>query len=714
MMKVFGQGKARRTSETNSKPTNHIQANMDAQQMMKVFGQGKAQGTSKTSSEPMHPIPQGACLRVILTLPPPSVKLGILLDDNTTFGMPELKSVAKNSPIRSQIPVAFHRNSCVVSLSSQAIGHAEPKTARKCADLISKSQEGRIKPVKLEVVLVQSKMSTAPPLRRKPSPERKLSPEPIGGTYTPNHEGGSNAANEKNLFNQVSKTVLLDFFSDEKKPAIASFIRERNLPGNLRSAMERVLRSHKRLLELADLRDTAARRKEAYDIIETILPDTFTEKAETDNSVQAALLELLVSYQDDPGKHKHAVEIIQTLFPDITKEKRGIDKKLKMAVHAFFSDKNCTSLASYCEENKLGVEMRGIMRRFIDKDVRLSQLVDQRADENRRVEAYNIIEHSSGASNSAKAATPVYPKTAVMDPPTAAYSRPIVPDVHANAFFSPENIKKVAMKLDFEARPRIARDGSKEIEVHERKIPDEILILLTVDLYNRVMKGRVMSRRDKDNVSWGCAQILFYDHGYKKVTRMSNLEKTWESRLEQAYISGADMTPVNRNYAGSKSYTDKIENDYPGLLTKLYEYAEKSIGKDAPFVEKAMFMNEISMEDAADDPNMPILELNKTRLSAWVKQQKRSEGVEESAQAKLESKPEGDYLSFEKIEEKHPGLIDDLYNFAVEAMGPNASYHILATCMNEKSKEDVEQHLTLPLVMMSKATLPNWVKKRGL
>jgi len=535
----------------------------------------------------------------------------------------------------------------------------------------------------------------------------------------------------------VIKRALLDFFSDDKKNAIASFVRERNLPGNARSAMGKILRSHKRLWELVDLRDTAARRKEAYDIIETILPDTLTEKAETDNTVQAALLELLVSYRDDPGKHNHAVEIIQTLFPDITKEKRGIEKNVKIAVHEFFSDKNCTSLASFCEENKVGVEMRGTMRRFIDKDVRLSQLVDQRADEKRRVEAYHIIEHflpnafystpeiaaelkdktshkSSGASNSAKAATSVYPETAAMDPPTAAHSRPIVPDVHANAFFSPVNIKEVAIKLDFDARPRMARDGSKEIEVHERKIPDEILILLTVDLYNRVMKGRVMLRRDKDNVSWGCAQILFYDHGYKKVTGMSNLEKTWESRLEQAYISGADMTPVNRNYVGSKSYTDKIENDYPGLLTKLYEYAEKSIGKDAPFVEKAMFMNEISMEDAADDPNMPVLELNKTRLSAWVKQQKRSEGVEESAQAKLESKPEGDYLSFEKIEEKHPGLIDDLYNFAVEAMGPDASHHILATCMNEKSKEDVEQHPTLPLVMMSKATLPNWVKKRRL
>merc|ERR1712194_119980 len=168
-------------------------------------------------------------------------------------------------------------------------------------------------------------------------------------------------------------------------------------------------------------------------------------------------------------------------------------------------------------------------------------------------------------------------------------------------------------------------------------------------------------------------------------------------------------SPLNRAYMGSIAYTVRVEKDYPGLLTQLYEYSEESIGKDAPFAEKAMFMNEKSMDDAADDPNMPALKLNKTNLYAWVKHQKQGECNEGSAQPKLE----GD-LSIEQIEKKHPGLIEELYNFAVEAMGADASPHILATCMNERSKEDAEEYPTIPLVTMSKITLPNWIRKRGV
>mmetsp|Transcript_33202 Transcript_33202/g.59805 ORF Transcript_33202/g.59805 Transcript_33202/m.59805 type:complete len:780 (-) Transcript_33202:33-2372(-) len=725
------------------------QANIAAQRMMMMMGQG----TSRTELNPTPPIPPGNCHQVILTLPPPSMKLGILLDDNTIFGLPELKSVATNSPIRNQIPEVFHRDCCIVSLKSQAIGHVEPKNAQECATLIAKSQEGLTKPVKLEVVLVQTKKTLAPP--PNPPSGRKASTQPKGDTYPPKRKQGRKSAEEQYEWNRLKKNVLLDFFSEENRPTMAYFIRQKKLEESIRGSMGRVINSDKRLAQLVDMRDVPARRREAYDILERILPDTSAEKAEADKAIQTALLDFfsgsscssldtfchnkkleqkirgamgklidgdkrlsqLVDKRDEAERRKDAVKIIEKYFPDKpdSAEKTKFDRKQKTALLEFFSDSSHGSVSLFCEEKKYEATMRAGFVRFVDKDKRLTQLVDQRNVAERREEAFNIIEkllpmictrYSNPVGNEQSKDDASEKSAATSESTTAANAQskkqaPIF-------FFTPANMKEVASKLDFEARPRMARDGSKEIAVHDRKTPDELLTLLTFDLLNRVVRGRAISKAEKDRVCGHCAKILFYDHGYKKVSGVSNLDKTWDTRLEQAYISGADMSPLHRAYIGQVSYTDKVEKDYPGLLTQLYEYVDESIGKDAPFVEKAMFMNEKSMEDAADDPMMPVLKLNKTNLWAWAKQQK-GEGVEGLAQSKLE----GD-LSHDQIEKKHPGLIEELYNFAIEAMGPDASYHILATCMNEKSKEEVEEYPTIPLVTMSKITLPNWVKKRSL
>ena len=71
-------------------------------------------------------------------------------------------------------------------------------------------------------------------------------------------------------------------------------------------------------------------------------------------------------------------------------------------------------------------------------------------------------------------------------------------------------------------------------------------------------------------------------------------------------------------------------------------------------------------------------------------------------------------MSLDQIEKKYPGLIEELYAFSVEAMGADASHHMLSTCMNEKSREDVEEDPSLPLVIVSWKTLPAWLEKHGL
>ena len=92
--------------------------------------------------------------RVVLALPPPSMKLGITLGDSPAFGLPVL-NVRPESPILWQIPVELRSNVLIASLKSNAIGHVQPRTADECSNLIVKArEEARSWPVMLEMVLV--------------------------------------------------------------------------------------------------------------------------------------------------------------------------------------------------------------------------------------------------------------------------------------------------------------------------------------------------------------------------------------------------------------------------------------------------------------------------------------------------------------------------------------------------------------------------------
>jgi len=104
-------------------------------------------------------IPEGRRQAVKLTLPPPGVKLGILLNDCPILSLPELKKLAEDSPLCPQIPLSFQTNCIILSLESRTIGYAEPKNARQCATLIAMAREDYGN--QLEVVLLQKNMTEA-------------------------------------------------------------------------------------------------------------------------------------------------------------------------------------------------------------------------------------------------------------------------------------------------------------------------------------------------------------------------------------------------------------------------------------------------------------------------------------------------------------------------------------------------------------------------
>ena len=115
-----------------------------------VYPHPSAEGTHP---QPRRSIPQGRRQLVKLTLPPPGVKLGILLNDCSIFGLPELKKLTEDSPLCTQIPLSFQKKCIILSLESRALGYAEPKNARPCATLIAMSREDCGN--QLEVVLLQ-------------------------------------------------------------------------------------------------------------------------------------------------------------------------------------------------------------------------------------------------------------------------------------------------------------------------------------------------------------------------------------------------------------------------------------------------------------------------------------------------------------------------------------------------------------------------------
>jgi len=708
----------------------NMQANMAvaqqaqaAQQMMMILARQQANAKK--------PVPPGQCYQLNLTLPPPEQKLGLLLDDNVTYGLPELKNVASNSSIRRQIPAAYQKDCCIISLKSHAFGLVEPKTAQQCASLISRAQAvmpPRGAP-KLELVLVQTRATRLPPSQK---------------TFVTNKRFGRKSANEKYEYDMARRNALLDFFTEGRDVSTYIFVKERKLPDYLRNAIARLVKNDRRLSGLVSKRDDLKSRREAFDIIDEILPDNTETKEQMDWEVKAAMEEFYADnrfptlaefaqemkldkkirlameklLENDENlkammkeRHKRSrradiAMILQNMFPDRTAERASTNRRYKTLLREFFSDMSHDSVSKFCEgKDSIDASERSFMIRLVDRNKRLTQLVGMRNVVERREQAFIILDEllpdDPGASKGGRESDTAASEE--MNPADSSSSnKPF-------DFFSPSNIKEVAGKLDFGARPRIARDGSKEIEIHDRKAPDELLTLLTFDLINRVTRGRALAKSDRDRIGVNCAKILFYDHGYKKVGGVSNLEKTWGTRLEKAYISGSNTDPLQRCYIGQVSYIDKIEREHPGLIAKLHAYAENLIGRDAPFTEKAMVMNEKSMEDAEDDPMKPVLELHPNYIRQW-ENQRKSSGGDGGGRGSSQNKPEGD-LSLDQIQKRYPGMIDELYNFAIEAMGPEASYHILATCMSERAKEYAEENPTAPNVIVTKLTLPTWLRK---
>ena len=198
----------------------------------------------------------------------------------------------------------------------------------------------------------------------------------------------------------------------------------------------------------------------------------------------------------------------------------------------------------------------------------------------------------------------------------------IPPQQHENDIFNIEFLKQVINGLQWDTTPRMTRDGTKEVLLHNKKFPDENLKYLIFALANLVTahSNLAADKETRKQVLEYSATLLFYDHGYKQVQGISSLDKTWGTRLENAFVNGSDTRPFLGRYTGRISYTDRLEKTHPGYIRQLYRYAEKTVGNQATFQSLANTMNKKSAVHNRND-GKPLTKFNKWNLWRWFKQQ---------------------------------------------------------------------------------------------
>ena len=96
-------------------------------------------------------------VKVLLTIPSDeSIKLGMILQDNHVYSLPELVDLSIDSPIQKQIATEYQRGCCVVSLKSHKIGgQVSIKSAEHFQELIIKCRTKRRRHLTVEMVMMQ-------------------------------------------------------------------------------------------------------------------------------------------------------------------------------------------------------------------------------------------------------------------------------------------------------------------------------------------------------------------------------------------------------------------------------------------------------------------------------------------------------------------------------------------------------------------------------
>ena len=305
-------------------------------------------------------------------------------------------------------------------------------------------------------------------------------------------------------------------------------------------------------------------------------------------------------------------------------EKAAHDCMLKFTLLDLIVDPECRTTWRYCNAKDM-IFMHKSLDRFIKSEKRLMHILcgKRRMSTENVAEAIGIVERRLPSDDAQQPARQTDTRLNEQsdeqsDSVAADLPQQVVQTRHeTRSIFNFQHLKDQVDELDFDTPTQKSRDDLKQIKIHKRKYPTETLKYLIFDLANRVTVYSNLDHNLRKEVLKYSAMLLFYDHGYKQLSGISRLDKTWGKRLEKAYLGGSDISPLRSNVRGPTVYTDKLQKQHPGYIHELYRYAEKAVGNQASHEVLAQCMNEKSKRR----PGFPITKFNKTNLWRWFKGQ---------------------------------------------------------------------------------------------
>ena len=215
------------------------------------------------------------------------------------------------------------------------------------------------------------------------------------------------------------------------------------------------------------------------------------------------------------------------------------------------------------------------LKRFMNKNNRLKELLEERRNPASAREAQKIIDQAIPLAQQSQIELEI--EQSISNDATIE-----------DDLFTFHGQKAAVAKLDWSVSPRMTRDGSGEIKLHNKKEPDENTKYLTFLLCDKVLMGHdSMPLKLRKEVLELAATIVMYDSGHKQVKGISNLQKTWHKRLVHYFITGANTHPFKNNRKGRTKYTDAVDFEHPGLIQRLFRYAEEQVGHQDTFENMA-------------------------------------------------------------------------------------------------------------------------------
>ena len=186
-----------------------------------------------------------------------------------------------------------------------------------------------------------------------------------------------------------------------------------------------------------------------------------------------------------------------------------------------------------------------------------------------------------------------------------------------------DSVLSIADDLDFDARPRPARDGSSDIELVSSKAFSSEMRKDTAYLFLIVLKNdSSLSNSKKKKLREALLRIVAYDYGHHSISGTHMVMKWINTLVDTLESSGAPLSctladETQGRPTGNKLW-QKIENGYPSCVRQLCRAAVKNLTSTASFAELAEEINCLSRK-IEHAQGRPSIDLNQYHLRTWFK-----------------------------------------------------------------------------------------------